>query len=101
MNREKRNYFISIKYFLKYYLFFLFPFLDNYIKMSTQKHFNIVCLNFLVVLIISNFICATSETSDHHNEYLHEWAVKVHDPDEADLIALETGFNNHGRVSIF
>jgi hypothetical protein len=78
----------------------LLPFLDNYIKMSTQKHFNIVCLNFLVVLIITNFICATSETSDHHNEYLHEWAVKVNDTDEADLIALETGFANHGRVSI-
>jgi len=68
--------------------------------MSNIKHVRIVCLNFLVLLVVTKFNCATSETSDHHNEYLHEWAVQVHDPDEADLIALETGFNNHGRVSI-
>jgi hypothetical protein len=68
--------------------------------MSILKHVRIFCLNFLVFLVVANFNCAKSETSDHHNEYLHEWAVQVHDPDEADLIALETGFNNHGRVSI-
>lgn len=36
--------------------------------------------------------------SDGHNEYIREWAVQVHDPEEADLIAMETGFQNKGPV---
>ncbi len=39
-------------------------------------------------------------TEDHHNEYLREWAVRITDPELANLIATETGFENKGLVSI-
>jgi hypothetical protein len=40
------------------------------------------------------------EDNSGHNEYMHEWAVQVHDPEEADLIAMETGFQNKGPVCL-
>ena len=55
----------------------------------------------IVVFLVINFSYTKCAPSDHHNEYLHEWAVQVRDSDEADLIALETGFRNEGPVSIY
>ena len=69
--------------------------------MSNKHFFSFVCLNAIVVLSMINLNYVTCKSSDHHNEYLHEWAVQVRDAEEADLIALETGFNNEGPVSIF
>lgn len=51
-----------------------------------------------VVLLISSTNC---DNSEHHNEFTREWAVKVTDPLLADLIALETGFENKGLIEPF
>ncbi len=40
----------------------------------------------------------TKSSEDHHNEFTREWAVRVSDSYNADLIALETGFENRGLV---
>jgi hypothetical protein len=53
-------------------------------------------LNICVLILISTVTC---DNLEHHNEFTREWAVKVSDPLLADLIALETGFANHGLVS--
>ena len=51
---------------------------------------------FIVLLSLFNKIKCNSQ---YHNEFTHEWAVKVSDPYKADLIALETGFENRGLVN--
>lgn len=58
-------------------------------------------LLFIVVFLVINFNYIKCAPSDQHNEYLHEWAVQVRDSDEADLIALETGFSNEGPILPF
>ena len=64
---------------------------------SLKKNARIACLNLVFFLFITNLKSIACD--DHHNEYLHEWAVQVHDSAEADLIAIETGFTNLGPVS--
>lgn len=39
--------------------------------------------------------------SDDHNKFTHEWAVKIDDPLEADLIAMETNSVNMGPIRPF
>lgn len=36
-----------------------------------------------------------------NHDYIREWAIKVSDPIEADLIAVETGFINKGLIPPF
>ena len=58
---------------------------------------------FALLILIINYgttIFATNP-EDHHMMYTREWAVKVSDPLNADLIALETGFENKGLVNIY
>jgi hypothetical protein len=43
----------------------------------------------------------TSSARHHSAEYMHEWAARVSDPLEADLIAAETGFINRGPIAPF
>lgn len=52
-----------------------------------------------LVVLINNYEATSLNNEDHHMEYTREWAVKVSDPLNADLIALETGFENKGPVS--
>jgi hypothetical protein len=39
--------------------------------------------------------------AQYHDEYVREWAIKVKDSLEADLIAEETGFVNRGPIYPF
>jgi hypothetical protein len=62
----------------------------------------------LACLIIAGLSCVSADDSAaatpaarHIPEYIHEWAAKVSDPLEADLIAIETGFVNHGPIKPF
>lgn len=58
-------------------------------------------LNFGSLVIFGFIVCYVSAgNSEYHDEFTREWAVKVHDPLMADLIALETGFENKGLVNI-
>jgi hypothetical protein len=53
--------------------------------------------NIIVFISFINYsLCGFND--EFHNEYTKEWAVKVSDPLMADLIALETGFENKGLV---
>ena len=61
---------------------------------------NVRIVSLLLLLVITDLKhISCGRSADHHNEYLHEWAVQVHDSAEADLIAMETGFTNRGPVS--
>ena len=54
------------------------------------------------LFLFFTFVALLSQTKsndDHH--YTREWAVKVSDSYNADLIALETGFENKGLVDKF
>jgi hypothetical protein len=54
-----------------------------------------------LILIFALISLLNKVKSDNfHNEFTREWAVKVSDPYNADLIALETGFENKGLVII-
>ena len=57
----------------------------------------------LTTLCLVEFTCSTSSHFPvyHQPEYLREWAAKVSDPIEADLIAIETGFVNRGLIKPF
>jgi hypothetical protein len=44
---------------------------------------------------------ASRDSPEHNPEYMHEWAARVSDPIEADLIAAETGFVNRGPIRPF
>ena len=62
--------------------------------------FELVILNvFILISVFGNILC--NKVEDYHNEYTREWAVKISDPLMADLIALETGFQNKGLVRFF
>ena len=52
----------------------------------------------LLIFALISLIHQIQSNQDHHNEYTREWAVKVSDAYNADLIALETGFQNKGLV---
>lgn len=57
-------------------------------------------LNFGSLVLFGFIVCYVSAgNSEYHDEFTREWAVKVHDPLMADLIALETGFENKGLVN--
>ena len=60
---------------------------------------NRLILIFALISLLNNK-CVKSNDS-YHNEFTREWAVKVSDPFNADLIALETGFENKGLVIRF
>jgi proprotein convertase subtilisin/kexin type 1 len=58
--------------------------------------------NFGSFIFFGLIICYVSAgNSEYHDEFTREWAVKVHDPLMADLIALETGFENKGLIQPF
>ena len=59
----------------------------------------VACFLAILLNVCISFSNVTCDNSEHHNEFTREWAVKVSDPLLADLIALETGFANHGLVS--
>lgn len=64
------------------------------------KTSSVLKLVFIVGLV--NQICALAAAGKPHQpEYIREWAAKVRDPLEADLIALETGFVNRGPIKPF
>lgn len=54
-----------------------------------------ILIFFVIGIIISDKHVACSSFD---REYHNEWAAKVSDPLEADLIAMETGFINRGPV---
>jgi len=60
-------------------------------------YFAAILFNVSLFILNSNVSC---DNTEHHNQFTREWAVKVFDPLLADLIALETGFANHGLVSL-
>lgn len=61
-----------------------------------------ISLKFASLVILGIIICYVSaDNSEYHDEFTREWAVKVHDPLMADLIALETGFENKGLVNSY
>jgi hypothetical protein len=55
---------------------------------------NRLILIFALISLLNNV-----KSDNFHNEFTREWAVKVSDPYNADLIALETGFENKGLVN--
>lgn len=56
----------------------------------------------LVFVDNSNFVrCFSVNRADQSNEYTREWAARISDPLEADLIAIETGFVNRGPIEPF
>jgi proprotein convertase subtilisin/kexin type 1 len=57
---------------------------------------NRLILIFALISLLNNV-----KSDNFHNEFTREWAVKVSDPYNADLIALETGFENKGLIPPF
>jgi hypothetical protein len=64
-------------------------------------NFRFACTVFLTVLSLNLSIVFCKNNHQHQPEYIHEWALKVSDPLEADLIAAETGFINKGVIEPF
>ena len=56
-------------------------------------------IGLVTLLVVVNIQVSNCENNQYHNEFTREWAVKVSDPLLADLIALESGFENAGLVS--
>ena len=55
------------------------------------------------LFLLFTFLASWSQiksNEDHHNKFTREWAVRVSDSYNADLIALETGFENKGLVML-
>lgn len=61
----------------------------------------LLLINLINLVISYDNINNIKNTGNQNNEYTREWAAKVSDPLEADLIALETGFVNKGPISPF
>lgn len=57
----------------------------------------------LIILIsgINSFVLSKTDEQEPIQDYTREWAIKVSDPIEADLIAMETGFINKGMIPPF
>ena len=51
--------------------------------------------------LIAFLVLLSGQIHAKSHEYIREWAAKVSDPLEADLIAMETGFVNRGPIKPF
>lgn len=58
-------------------------------------------IGLVILLVAVNINVSNCLNNQYHNEYTREWAVKVSDPLLADLIALESGFENAGLIKPF
>lgn len=69
--------------------------------------YNIIGFVILLSLGVSEIKCKAVELSspsslaDDHMMFTHEWAVRINDPVEADLIAMETKSINMGVIKPF
>lgn len=69
--------------------------------------YNIIGFVILLLLGVSEIKCKAVDLSssnnddDDHMMFTHEWAVKIDDPVEADLIAMETRSINMGLIKPF
>ena len=86
----------------------IFNFIDCQQTTTTTKMlynaFKLACrISSILILVLScsSLVRCARNQVPHQPEYMHEWALKVSDPLEADLIAAETGFINKGPIEPF
>lgn len=73
------------------------------LKLSKRKSLNLWLGLIVLISGINSFVISNRDTKGEESsqEFIREWAIKVSDPIEADLIAIETGFINKGLIPPF